>query len=73
MPQKNEFFCGKVGKILQLSLSQRSYKNQFLIGAEVHDLVRHCEDFIESKIFDEEGNKTQQAEIVVERMKEFED
>ena len=45
----------------------------FLIAAEDHELPRRCEGFIKCKIIDEEGNITQQTEIVVEPMKEIED
>ena len=54
---------------LQLSPSQRSNKNLFLIAAEVHGLHRRCERFIIRKIVDEEGNITQQTEIIVKPMK----
>ena len=53
--------------------SQRSNKNLFLIAAADHNLPRRCEGFIKCKIIDEEGNITQQTEIIVEPMKEFED
>ena len=56
-----------------MSPSQRSNKNLFLIAAEDHELPRCCEGFIKFKIIDEEGNITQQTEIIVEPMKEFED
>ena len=71
--RKNELFCGAIGKTLQLSPSQRSNKNQFLIAAEDHELPRRCEGFIKCKIIDEEGNITQQTGIIVEPMNEFED
>ena len=70
---KNEDFCGKIGKKLQLSQSQRINKNLFLTVAEDHDLPRRCESFFKFTVVDEEGNKTQQTEIIVEPMKEFED
>ena len=57
---------------LQLSPSQRSNKNLFLIATEDHELPCHCERFIIRKIVDEEGNITQQAEIMVKPMKKFE-
>ena len=56
-----------------MSQSQRSHKNLFLIAAEDHELLRRCEGFIKCKIIDEEGNITQQTEIIVEPMKDFED
>ena len=56
-----------------MSPSQRSNKNLFLIAAGNHELPRRCEGFIKCKIIDEEGNITQQTEIIVEPMKEFED
>ena len=56
-----------------MSPSQRSNKNLFLIAAGNHELPRRCEGFIKCKIIDEEGNITQQTEIIVEHMKEFED
>ena len=71
--RKNELFCGANGKTLQLAPSQRSNKNLFLIAAEDHELPRRCEGFIKCKIIDEEGNITQQTEIIVEPMKGFED
>ena len=70
---KNELFCGAIGNILQLSPSQRINKNLLLIAADDHELPRCCEGFIKCKIIDEEGNITQQTEIIVEPMKEFED
>ena len=70
---KNEIFCKAIGKTLQLSPSQRNNKNLFLIAAEDHELPRRCEGFIKCKITDEEDNITQQTEIIVEPMKEFED
>ena len=45
----------------------------FLIAAEDHDLPCRCEVFIKCSIVDEEGNKAQQTEIIVEPLKEFED
>ena len=71
--RKNEFFCGAIGKTLQLAPSQRSNRNLFLIPAEDQELTRRCEGFIKCKIIDEEGNITQQTEIIVEPMKGFED
>ena len=71
--RQNELFCGAIWKTLQLSPSQRSNKNLFLIAAEDHGLPRRCEGFIKCKINDEEGNITQQSKIIVESMKEFED
>ena len=71
--RKNELFCGAIGKTLQLSPSPRSNKNLFLIAAEDHELPGRCEGFTKCKIIDEEGNITQQTEIIVEPMKEFED
>ena len=71
--RKNEVFRGTIGKTLQLSPSQRTNKNLFLIAAEDHELPRRCEGFIKCKIIDEKGNITQQTEIIVEPMKEFED
>ena len=71
--RKNLLFCGAIGKTLQLSPSQRSKKNLFLIAAEDHELPRRCEGFIKCKIVDDEGNITQQTEIIVEPMKGFED
>ena len=71
--RKNELFCGAIGKTLQLSPSQRSNKNLFLIAAEDYELSRRWEGFIKCKIIDEEVNITQQTEIIVEPMKEFED
>ena len=56
-----------------MSPSQRSNKNLFLIAAEIHELPRRCEGFIKCKSIDKEGNITQQTEIIVEPMKEFED
>ena len=44
-----------------------------LIAAEDHDLPCRCEVFIKCSIVDEEGNKAQQTEIIVETLKEFED
>ena len=71
-PRKNEQFCGKIGKTLQLSPSQRSNRNLFLIAAEDHDLPCRCEVFIKGSIVDEVGNKAQQTENIVEPLKEFE-
>ena len=71
--RKNEFFCGTIGKTLHLSPTQRRYKNLFLIAAEDHELSRRCKGFIKCKIINEEGNMTQQTEIILEPMKEFED
>ena len=71
--RKNKVFCGTIGKTLQLSPSQQRNKNLFLIAAEDHELPRCCEGFIKCKIIDEEANMTQQTEIIVEHMKEFED
>ena len=71
--RKNEFFCGAIGKTLKLSPSQRSNKHLFLIAAENYELPRRCVGFIKCKIIDEEGNITQQTEIIIEPMKEFED
>ena len=48
--RKNELFCGAIRKTLQLSPSQRSDKNLFLIAAEDHELPRCCEGFIKSKL-----------------------
>ena len=62
-----------IGKTLQLSPSQRSKKNLFLIAAEDHELTRRCAGFNKCKTVDEEGNITQKKEIVVEPMKEFDD
>ena len=70
-PRKNELFYGAIGKTLQLAPSQQSNKNLFLIAAEDHELPR--EGFIKCKINDEQGNITQQTEIIVEPMKGFED
>ena len=72
-PMRNKLFCGTIGKTLQLSPSQRSNKNLFLISAEDHELPRRCKGFIRCKIVDEEGSITQQTEIIVEPMKQFED
>ena len=72
-PRKNELFCGTIGKILKLSPSQQNIQNLFLITAQDHEIPRRCEGFIKCKIIDEEGNITQQTEIIVEPMKEFED
>ena len=72
-PRKNELYCGTIGKKLQLSPSQRSNKKLFLNAAQNHELPRHCEGFIKCKIVDEERNTTQQIEIIVEPMNEFED
>ena len=72
-PRKNEMLCGKIGKTLQLSPSQRSKRNLLLIAAEDHDLPCRCEVFIKCSIVDEEGNKAQQTEIIVEPLKEFDD
>ena len=69
-PRKNELFCGKIGKTLQLSPSEQSNKNPFLVAAEDHDLVRCCEVFIKCKIVDEKGHKTEQIEIIVEPVKD---
>ena len=63
------FYC-KTGKTLQLSPSQRSNKNLFLIAEEDYNLRRCCKGFIQCKIIDEEGNKTKQTEITVEPMKD---
>ena len=71
--RKNELFCGAIGKTLQLSPSQQSNKNLFLIAAEDHELPLRCEGFIKCKIIGEEGNITQQTEIIVEPMKKFDD
>ena len=71
--RKNELFCGTIVKTLQLSPSQRSNKNLFLIADEDHELRRRCDGFIKCKIIDKEGNIKQQTEIIVEPMKEFED
>ena len=56
-----------------MSRSQRSKKNLFLFAAENYDLPCRCEVFIKCSIVDQEGNKAQQTEIVVELLKEFED
>ena len=71
--RRNELFCGTIGKTLQLSPSQRSNKDLFLIAAEDQELTRCCEGFIKCKIIDKEGNITQQTEFIIEPMKEFED
>ena len=71
--RKNELFCGAIRKTLQLSPSQRSNKNLFLIAAEDHELPRRCDGFINCKIIDEEDNITQQTEIIFKPMKKFED
>ena len=70
--RKNELFCGAIGKTLQLSPSQRSNKNLFLIAAGTQ-ITSSLQDLINYKIIDEEGNITQKTEIIVEPMKEFED
>ena len=70
---KNEFFCGTIKKTLQLSPSQWSNKNLFLIAAENYELPRRCEGFVKCKTVDEEGNIKQQTEYIVENMKKFED
>ena len=70
--RKKQLFCGTVGKTLQLSPSQRSKKNLFLIASEDHELPRGYEGFIKCKIFDDEGI-SQQSKIIVEPKKEFED
>ena len=72
-PRKNKLFCRKIGKSLQLSPSQRSNRNLFLIAAEDHNLPCRWEIFTKSSIVDEEGNKAQQTDIIVEPLKEFED
>ena len=41
--RNNELFCGKTGKVLQLSPSQRRKRKLFLISAEDHDLPCRCE------------------------------
>ena len=56
-----------------MSPSQRTNKNLFLVATEDHELPQCCEGFIKCKIFDEECNITQQTEILVEPMKDFED
>ena len=71
--KKNELFCGEIGKTLQLAPSQRSNKILFLVAAEDHELPRRCKGFIKCKIIDEEGNITQQTEIIVDPTKGFED
>ena len=43
------------------------------IAAEGQELTSRCEGFIRCKNVDEEGNITQQTEIIVEPMKKFED
>ena len=48
-------------------------KNLFLIAVEDHELPRRCEGFIKCNIIDEEGNITQQTEIIDEPTKGFED
>ena len=72
-PTGKQNFCGKIGKTLQLSSSQRSNKHRFLIAVEDQEILRRCEGFFKCKIVDEEGNITQQTKIIVEPMKEFED
>ena len=72
-PRKNEILCGENEKTFQLSPSKRSNENRFLIAAEDHDLPSCCEGFIKCQIVDEEGNKTQQTESIVELLKEFEE
>ena len=72
-PIKNELLCRKIGKRLRLSPSQRKNKNLFSIVAEDHDLPRRFKGFIKGKIINEEGNKIQQIEIIVQPIKEFED
>ena len=62
-----------LGKHDSCSQSQRSKKNLFLTDAEDYDLRRCCEVFIECKIVGEESNKTQQTEMSVETMKEYEE
>ena len=56
-----------------MSPSQRSNKNLFLVAVENHELPRRCKGFSKCKIIDDEGKITQQTEIIVEPMKEFED
>ena len=41
------------------------------IHADDHDLPRFCKGFIKCKFVDEEGNNTQQIDIIVEPMKYF--
>ena len=72
-PQKKRTLLRDKREKLQLSPSQRSNKNLFLIAAGVHDLPGCWGGFIKCKIDDEEGNITQQTEIIVEPMKDFED
>ena len=55
-----------------MSPTQQSYKNQFVIATENHDLTRRLGGFNKCKIVDD-GNKTKQTEIIDEPMKEIED
>ena len=71
--RNNELFCGAIGENITIVPYQRSNKNLFLISAEDHELPLRCEGFSKCKIIDEEGNITQQTEIIVKPMKEFED
>ena len=70
--RKNELFCGKIGKILQLFPSKRINRNLFLIAAADHDVPCQCKVFIKCSIVDEEANKTKQTEIIVQALKKFE-
>ena len=56
-----------------MSQTQPSYKNQFVIATENHDLIRRLGGFNKCQIVDEEDNKTKQTEIIDEPMKEIED
>ena len=44
-----------------------------MIAAEYHELCRRCEGFIKCTAVDKQDNRTQQTEIIVQSMKEFEE
>ena len=70
--EKTNFLAGKLGKHYNCPLSQRSKRHLFLVAPEDHDLPRRCKGFIKCKDVDDEGNITQQTEIIVGPMKRFE-
>ena len=64
--RKNCLLCLNIGETLKSSSLQRSNKNLFFVAAEDNNLLYRCKDLMKSRIFDEEGSKTQQIEVIVE-------
>ena len=70
-PEKTNCSVEKLGKLNSCPHHNEVTETCFLVAAEDHDLPCRCEVFIKCSIVDEEGNKAQQIEIIVEPLKDL--